>query len=48
MTQEIIQKFISNDIMDSLEEWEENGMVSCEIWKRAGALGLLCLDIPEI
>ena len=31
MMQEIIQKFISNDIMDRLKEWEENGMVSCEI-----------------
>jgi len=48
MMQEMIQEFISNDIMDHLEEWEKNGMVSREIWKRAGELGLLCLDIPEI
>lgn len=34
--------------MDHLEGWEENGMVSREIWKQAGELGLLCLDIPEI
>jgi acyl-CoA dehydrogenase len=26
----------------------ENGMVSREIWKRAGELGLLCIDMPEI
>ena len=48
MMQGMIQEFISNDIMDHLEEWEKNGMVSREIWKRAGELGLLCLDIPEI
>lgn len=48
MMQEMIQEFISNDILDHLEEWEKNGMVSREIWKRAGELGLLCLDIPEI
>jgi acyl-CoA dehydrogenase len=27
---------------------EKNGMVSREIWKRAGELGLLCIDMPEI
>jgi acyl-CoA dehydrogenase len=48
MMQAMIQEFISNEIMDQLDEWEKNGMVSREIWKRAGALGLLCLDIPEI
>ena len=48
MMQEMIQEFISNDIMEHLDEWEKNGMVSREIWKRAGELGLLCLDMPEI
>ena len=48
MMQEMIQEFILNDITDHLEEWEKNGMVSREIWKRAGELGLLCIDIPEI
>ena len=48
MMQAMIQEFISNDIMDNLEEWEKNGMVSREIWKRAGELGLLCLDMPEL
>jgi acyl-CoA dehydrogenase len=47
MMRVMIQEFIENDILDQLEEWEKNGMVSREIWKRAGELGLLCLDIPE-
>lgn len=47
MMQEMIQDFIKNDIMDQLDEWEKNGMVSRTIWERAGALGLLCIDIPE-
>lgn len=47
MMQEMIQEFISNDIIDHLDEWEKNGMVSREIWKRAGELGLLCVDMPE-
>ncbi len=47
MMQEMMQDFIKNDIMDQLDEWEKNGMVSRTIWERAGALGLLCIDIPE-
>jgi len=47
MMQEMIQDFIKNEIMDHLDEWEKNGMVSREIWERAGELGLLCIDIPE-
>nr|WP_321226237.1 acyl-CoA dehydrogenase family protein [uncultured Psychroserpens sp.] len=47
MMQEMIQDFIKNEIMDQLDEWEKNGMVSREIWERAGALGLLCIDMPE-
>ncbi|MCK0156817.1 acyl-CoA dehydrogenase family protein [Cellulophaga sp. F20128] len=47
MMQEMIQDFIRNEIMDQIDGWEENGMVSREIWLRAGALGLLCIDMPE-
>ena len=48
MMKEMIKEFISNEIMDQLDEWEKEGMVSREIWKRAGDLGLLCIDMPEI
>ncbi len=47
MTQKMIQDFINNEIMDHIDEWEKNGMVSREIWERAGELGLLCIDMPE-
>ena len=47
MTQKMIQDFIKNEIIDHTEEWEKNGMVSRDIWERAGELGLLCIDIPE-
>jgi alkylation response protein AidB-like acyl-CoA dehydrogenase len=47
MMQDMIQDFINNEIMDHIEAWEEQGMVSREIWERAGALGLLCIDMPE-
>jgi len=48
MMQGMIQEFISNEIMDHIDEWEKEGMVSREIWKRAGELGLLCIDMPEM
>ncbi|PKH68992.1 acyl-CoA dehydrogenase [Flavobacterium sp. ALD4] len=48
MMKGMIQEFISNEVMDHIDEWEKNGMVSREIWKRAGELGLLCIDMPEM
>ena len=47
MMQKMIRDFINNEIMDQIDEWEKNGMVSREIWERAGELGLLCIDMPE-
>jgi acyl-CoA dehydrogenase len=47
MMKSMIQEFIANEVLDQIDEWEKNGMVSREIWKRAGELGLLCIDIPE-
>ncbi|WP_372755028.1 acyl-CoA dehydrogenase family protein [Mariniflexile sp.] len=47
MMQTMIQDFIKNEILDHMDEWEKNGMVSRAIWERAGALGLLCIDMPE-
>ena len=47
MMQKMIQDFIRNEIIDHIDEWEKNGMVSRNIWERAGALGLLCIDMPE-
>ncbi|WP_044397867.1 acyl-CoA dehydrogenase family protein [Lacinutrix sp. Hel_I_90] len=47
MMQQMIQDFINNEIIVQTDEWEKKGMVSREIWERAGALGLLCIDMPE-
>tara|TARA_R110000868_G_scaffold221992_1_gene473793 strand:+ start:328 stop:1524 length:1197 start_codon:yes stop_codon:yes gene_type:complete len=47
MMQNMIQDFINNEVIDHTETWEKNGMVSRDIWERAGALGLLCIDMPE-
>ena len=47
MMQQMIQDFIHNEMIDQTHDWEKNGMVSREIWQRAGELGLLCIDMPE-
>ncbi len=47
MMQQMIQDFINNEIAPQMDQWEKEGMVSREIWKRAGDLGLLCIDMPE-
>jgi len=46
MMQKMVDDFITNEIVDNVEDWEKEGMVSREIWKRAGELGLLCMDMP--
>jgi len=47
MMQKMVQDFIINEIQDQMPQWEKDGMVSREIWVRAGELGLLCMDMPE-
>lgn len=47
MMQDMIQDFINNEILPQMDTWEKDGMVSRDIWKRAGDLGLLCIDMPE-
>ncbi len=47
MMRDMIQDFIKTEIIDNIETWEKQGMVSRNIWERAGALGLLCIDMPE-
>jgi len=48
MMRKMIQDFIKHDIIDYMDAWEQKGMVPRDLWKRAGALGLLCMDMPVI
>src|SRR5690554_2404006 len=47
MIREACQQFIEKEIAPYHEQWEEDGMVSREVWEKAGETGLLCLDVPE-
>jgi alkylation response protein AidB-like acyl-CoA dehydrogenase len=42
-----VKGFIEREIAPNYEHWEKDGQVSREVWKKAGAEGLLMTDIPE-
>lgn len=44
---ESTRKFFETEVMPYHEEWEKAGIVSREIWLKAGNAGLLCPDVPE-
>ncbi len=42
-----VKRFIAEEISPHHSQWERDGQVPRELWRRAGELGLLCLTIPE-
>ena len=39
--------FLSREVVPFHEQWERDGQVSREVWRKAGAQGLLCFDVDE-
>lgn len=42
-----VRKFIDREIRPFHYQWERDGIVPREIWRKAGAAGLLCCTVPE-
>ena len=42
-----VSAFIDREIAPNYEQWDKEGQVSREVWKKAGSEGLLLTDIPE-
>lgn len=42
-----VKRFIQTEIAPYHDTWEKEGMVSREVWRKAGAAGLLCCNLPE-
>ncbi|MEQ8660816.1 MAG: acyl-CoA dehydrogenase family protein, partial [Gammaproteobacteria bacterium] len=42
-----VRRFVEREIVPHHAEWEAAGVVSREIWRAAGAQGLLCPFVPE-
>lgn len=42
-----VQRFIAREIAPYHAQWEEDGVVPRELWRKAGETGLLCCSVPE-
>ena len=42
-----VSKFIEREIAPHHEQWEKDGRVSREVWRKAGEAGLLCPNVSE-
>jgi long-chain-acyl-CoA dehydrogenase len=47
MYRELCRKFYTEEVIPFHSEWEEKGEVPRELWKKAGASGMLCVTVPE-
>ena len=47
MFRDTVRRFIAKEVTPHLDEWEEAGIVSREVWRAAGEAGILCPTIPE-
>ncbi len=47
MFRDSVRKFLETEAMPHHEQWEKDGMVSDEIWLKAGEQGFLCPTVPE-
>jgi len=43
----IARTFLEREVKPYHDQWEKDGQVDREVWRRAGAAGLLCFDVDE-
>jgi acyl-CoA dehydrogenase len=44
---ETVRNFVDTELVPFHSSWEDEKRVPREVWTKAGAAGLLCLDVPE-
>lgn len=42
-----IRKFFEKEVVPFVDQWEEDGIVPRDVWKKMGDQGFLCMDLPE-
>lgn len=47
MFRDSFRKFVEQEIVPYHAQWEKEGMVSREVWRKAGENGFLCMDVAE-
>jgi len=48
MFRDAVRRFVQNEIVPYHEQWEHEGIVPRNVWLKAGELGFLCMDAPEV
>ena len=43
----LVRGFLAKEVAPHHAQWELDGIVPREVWRKAGALGLLCFDVDE-
>ncbi len=43
---QMVRRFVEDEITPYHDTWEREGLVPREVWTKAGAVGLLCTDVP--
>ena len=43
----VVRAFLEKEVVPHHAQWEEDGQVSREVWRKAGETGLLCFDVDE-
>ncbi|MFQ5407172.1 MAG: acyl-CoA dehydrogenase family protein [Anaerolineales bacterium] len=47
MFRDAFRRFVEQEITPFHDEWERQRQVSREVWRKAGEMGFLCMDVPE-
>ncbi|MGB0384843.1 MAG: acyl-CoA dehydrogenase family protein [Ardenticatenaceae bacterium] len=47
MFRDAVREFVRREVVPFHEQWEKDGIVSREVWRKAGENGFLCMDVPE-
>jgi alkylation response protein AidB-like acyl-CoA dehydrogenase len=42
-----VRTFLEKEVVPHHDQWEQDGQVSREVWRKAGEAGLLCFDVEE-
>ncbi|HEX4189579.1 MAG TPA: acyl-CoA dehydrogenase family protein [Marmoricola sp.] len=42
-----VRTFFDKEVVPHHDQWEKDGIVPRELWRKAGETGLLCFDVPE-